>query len=68
MCGYSRRQRLDVIVNILSNLAFHKEITVFGGTQLRPNIHITDMLIAYEILLSAKSEKLMVKFSMLVGK
>lgn len=58
VCGYSRRQRLDVIVNILSNLAFHKrEITVFGGTQLRPNIHITDMLRAYEILLSAKSEK-----------
>ncbi len=58
VCGYSRRQRLDVIVNILSNLAFHKrEITVFGGTQLRPNIHITDMLRAYEILLNAKSEK-----------
>ena len=31
VCGYSKRQRLDVIVNILSNLAYHKrEIYVFG--------------------------------------
>ena len=44
VCGYSPRQRLDVVVNILTNLAYHKrEITVFGGTQLRPNIHIEDM-------------------------
>ena len=57
VCGYSKRQRLDVIVNILSNLAFHKrEISVFGGTQLRPNIHITDMLRAYELLLTAKED------------
>lgn len=58
VCGYSRRQRLDVIVNILTNLAFHKrEITVFGGDQLRPNIHINDMIRAYEtILLSDKSK------------
>ena len=57
VCGYSKRQRLDVIVNILTNLAFHKrEITIFGGRQLRPNIHIKDMLRAYEILLEAKSE------------
>tara|TARA_B110001452_G_scaffold258274_1_gene253279 strand:+ start:179 stop:1177 length:999 start_codon:yes stop_codon:yes gene_type:complete len=58
VCGYSKRQRLDVIVNILSNLAFHKrEITVFGGAQLRPNIHIMDMLRAYEIILEAESDK-----------
>ena len=54
VCGYSKRQRLDVIVNILTNLAFHKrEITVFGGNQLRPNIHIDDMLRAYEAILLA---------------
>ena len=48
VCGYSPRQRLDVVVNILTNLAYHKrEITVFGGTQLRPNIHIEDMVEAY---------------------
>ena len=49
VCGYSKRQRLDVIVNILTNVGFHKkEISVFGGDQLRPNIHIKDMVRAYE--------------------
>lgn len=58
VCGFSKRQRLDVIVNILTNLAFHKrQITVFGGQQLRPNIHINDMLRAYKILLEASAEK-----------
>jgi nucleoside-diphosphate-sugar epimerase len=53
VCGYSKRQRLDVIVNILTNLAYNKrEITVFGGDQLRPNIHIKDMVEAYIVLLS----------------
>jgi nucleoside-diphosphate-sugar epimerase len=57
VCGYSRRQRLDVVVNILSNLAFHKrKITVFGGKQLRPNIHIADMVDAYVLLLNAPKE------------
>ena len=54
VCGYSRRQRLDVVVNILTNLAYHnREITVFGGDQLRPNIHISDMVDAYVHLLDA---------------
>tara|TARA_B110000483_G_scaffold237088_1_gene311286 strand:- start:5035 stop:6024 length:990 start_codon:yes stop_codon:yes gene_type:complete len=57
VCGYSTRQRLDVVVNILTNLAYHKrEITVLGGDQLRPNIHILDMARAYDILLYAKKE------------
>ena len=57
VCGYSPRQRLDVVVNILTNLAFHKrEISVFGGNQLRPNIHITDMVEAYLALLRAPKE------------
>lgn len=57
VCGYSPRQRLDVVVNILTNLAYHKkEITVFGGEQLRPNIHIFDMVRAYECLIEAKDE------------
>ena len=59
VCGYSRRQRLDVVVNILTNLAYHKrEITVFGGSQLRPNIHIADMVQAYVTLLEAPTEKI----------
>jgi nucleoside-diphosphate-sugar epimerase len=56
VCGFSKRQRLDVIVNILTNLAYHKrEITVFGGDQLRPNIHISDMIRSYLLLLKAES-------------
>ena len=57
VCGYSPRQRLDVVVNILTNLAFHKrEITVFGGKQLRPNIHIADMVESYLVVLNAPKE------------
>ena len=59
VCGYSPRQRLDVVVNILTNLAYHKrEISVFGGRQLRPNIHIADMVEAYVVLLNAPKEKI----------
>jgi nucleoside-diphosphate-sugar epimerase len=59
VCGYSKRQRLDVIVNILTNLAYHKrEITIFGGEQLRPNIHINDMIRAYELLIESSGEKI----------
>ena len=43
VCGYSTRQRLDLSVNILTNHAINKnEITIFGGKQLRPNLHILD--------------------------
>ena len=59
VCGYSPRQRLDVVVNILTNLAYHKrEISVFGGAQLRPNIHITDMVEIYLVLMEAPKEKI----------
>ena len=58
VCGYSPRQRLDVVVNILTNLAFHnREITVFGS-QLRPNIHISDMIEAYYVLLTAPNKRI----------
>jgi nucleoside-diphosphate-sugar epimerase len=54
VCGYARRQRLDLVVNILANNAFHnREITVFGGYQLRPNIHIDDMVDSYLTILNA---------------
>jgi nucleoside-diphosphate-sugar epimerase len=43
VCGYSPRQRLDLSVNILTNHAINAgKITVFGGSQLRPNLHIQD--------------------------
>lgn len=48
ICGYSPRLRLDLTVNILTNLAFNnRKITVFGGTQMRPNLHIDDMCALY---------------------
>lgn len=48
VCGYAPRLRLDVVVNILTNHAYHnRKIKVFGGEQLRPNIHITDMVDVY---------------------
>ncbi|MBT4727265.1 MAG: SDR family oxidoreductase [Bacteroidetes bacterium] len=52
VCGYSRRLRLDLTVNILTNLAVNKgQITVFGGDQKRPNIHIEDITDLYIQLL-----------------
>jgi nucleoside-diphosphate-sugar epimerase len=57
VCGYSPRQRLDVVVNIFANLAYFKrEITVFGGDQMRANIHILDMARSYELILNAKDD------------
>jgi nucleoside-diphosphate-sugar epimerase len=48
ICGYSPRLRLDLSVNILTNLAVNKRrITVFGGEQRRPNLHIEDMTDLY---------------------
>jgi len=48
VCGYSKRMRLDVSVNMLTMQALkNKSITVFGGDQTRPNIHIKDMANVY---------------------
>jgi nucleoside-diphosphate-sugar epimerase len=59
VCGFSKRQRLDLVVNILSNLAYHKkEITVFGGSQLRPNININDMVGFYDLLINSDEKKI----------
>ncbi|MDC0253344.1 SDR family oxidoreductase [Bacteriovoracales bacterium] len=59
VCGYSPRQRLDVIVNILTNHAHHnKKIKVFGGEQKRPNIHIQDMTDLYVKLMVEDKKKI----------
>ena len=48
VCGYSPRMRLDVAVNLLTMQALTKgEITVLGGAQVRPNIHIDDITDVY---------------------
>jgi len=59
VCGYSPRLRLDLTVNILTNHAINKgEITVFGGEQKRPNLHIEDMANLYLYLLEQPNEKI----------
>jgi len=59
VCGYSRRQRLDLVVNILSNLAYNnKKIKIFGGDQLRPNINIFDMCNSYMHVLKQPAGKI----------
>jgi nucleoside-diphosphate-sugar epimerase len=59
VCGYSPRQRLDLTVNILTNQAVNrKKITVFGGEQSRPNLHIEDMTDLYLFLLDQPPERI----------
>ncbi|CAM2138749.1 NAD-dependent epimerase/dehydratase [Pararobbsia alpina] len=53
VCGYSPRMRLDVSVNMFAWQAVKNgRITVFGGTQTRPNIHIQDMVDVYRHFLA----------------
>lgn len=58
VCGLSPRMRLDVSVNMLTYQAIkNKKITVFGGDQTRPNIHIDDMIGVYQhFILNPKLE------------
>ena len=53
VCGYSPRMRLDVSVNMLTLQALKNgKMTVFGGDQTRPNIHISDMVNVYRHFLA----------------
>jgi nucleoside-diphosphate-sugar epimerase len=57
ICGYSPRQRLDLTVNALTSHAVNLgRITIFGGQQMRPNIHIQDMVDLYTKLLEYPDE------------
>jgi nucleoside-diphosphate-sugar epimerase len=59
VCGYSPRTRLDLTVNILTNHAINnKKITVFGGPQKRPNIHVEDISDLYVELLKYPKEQI----------
>jgi len=59
LCGYAPRQRLDLSVNILTNHAINNnKITVFGGSQKRPNLHVQDMCDVYKMMLTVDSAKI----------
>lgn len=59
LCGYAPRTRLDLSVNILTNHAVNNgKITVFGGSQLRPNLHVEDMCDLYAMLLEVPADKI----------
>ena len=59
LCGYAPRQRLDLSVNILTNHAINAgKITVFGGSQKRPNLHVQDMCDLYKLLLEVPDAKI----------
>jgi nucleoside-diphosphate-sugar epimerase len=59
VCGYAPRLRLDLSVNILTNHAVtNNKITVFGGSQLRPNLHVQDYADLCKLMLSAPSDKI----------
>ena len=59
VCGFSLRQRFDVIVNALTNHAFNnRKIIVHGGAQKRPNIHIDDMVDVYLQFLELEKDKI----------
>jgi nucleoside-diphosphate-sugar epimerase len=59
VCGYAPRLRLDLTVNILTSHAVNNgKIRVFGGSQLRPNIHIEDMTDLYVACLAMPEERI----------
>lgn len=54
VCGFAPRQRFDLTVNVMTRDAIMRnKITVFGGEQKRPNLHIKDMCDVYKLLLMA---------------
>jgi nucleoside-diphosphate-sugar epimerase len=56
VCGVSKRMRLDVSVNMLTYQAvINNEMTVYGGQQIRPNIHIDDLVDIYVHFLNNKN-------------
>lgn len=59
VCGYAPRLRLDLSVNILTNHAINNnKIKVFGGSQLRPNLHIQDYCNVIDLLINADKSKI----------
>tara|TARA_B110001450_G_scaffold252322_1_gene273917 strand:- start:11477 stop:12415 length:939 start_codon:yes stop_codon:yes gene_type:complete len=53
VCGFSPRLRLDVVLNLFCYQAFFdKQITILGGNQIRPLVHIKDMIRSYEFVIN----------------
>jgi nucleoside-diphosphate-sugar epimerase len=58
VCGFAPRQRMDLSVNILTNLAItQRKITVFGGSQMRPNLHIQDYCDVVKLLMVVEASR-----------
>jgi len=56
VCGFSQRMRLDIVINMFVHQAItKKKITVLGGDQIRPNVHINDISNFYIYILKNKS-------------
>jgi nucleoside-diphosphate-sugar epimerase len=59
VCGYAPRLRLDLSVNILTNHAvMNNKITVYGGNQLRPNLHVSDYVDVVQLFLTAPAAQI----------
>ena len=53
VCGASDRLRLDVVLNLFCYQAYYeKKITILGGKQIRPLLHIKDMINAYDFFIN----------------
>ena len=62
VCGYSPRLRLDLTINLLTDQALtDRRIRVFGGAQMRPNVHIRDLTAFYRMLLAAPADRISAK-------
>lgn len=59
VCGYSPRLRLDLTINLLTDqgLTDHR-IRVFGGAQMRPNVHVRDLSAFYRMLITSPAAKI----------
>ena len=52
VCGFSKRLRLDVVLNLFCYQAYYKKkITILGGSQIRPLLNINDMIRSYEFFI-----------------
>jgi nucleoside-diphosphate-sugar epimerase len=59
ICGFAPRMRFDLVVNIFGlHAIINKKITVHGGTQLRPNINVKDMVRAYKLLIKQPTQNI----------